>query len=519
MKIKFLFLIISFLLIYSEVDSQIILKRKKLEEQLLKIDSLIKVKRYEDAMLLFDSKEKVILEDNVPKKLMISFDNIKTTLGVKKKLFEDTKIRVENLIHEFELKHYCNSIDLINLDLNFENSFLETQKIKNALLPDLKSAKEKCESYSKKVEQWNAQFDNNEFESLYPLLAFDDSEKNYFFNIDLMSFNHLVGILKAYKAKADIYSDCIKLWKKSFDNENYESIYYLLEFDDSEKKFFLKNDLSVFNDLISKLQEKNNVYKEISKFIENKTSKIMEQIDYSLLDLKQAKSLIDTLKSNLIETDRKFKEAPGINPNLENEYRIKRVNVEIEIEKLQSYFDKKEAIKISNNNSKYPILNFDDFTLVFSTLHESNELRNQDKIVGAERLEKEAQTMLSKIVIPNKKYIIKSENNIFYHLSIEWNGGEIFCSKDENGISDNTMDYRFTRYNQNFETSDLILEKLENLPKTNSGSNNYIQGNFTLLVQAVPIGAGIFGQSKYYYARSYGDSHVIGIYIKILDVY
>jgi|GEM_PF-3504657 len=518
MKIKFLFLIISFLLIYSEVDSQIILKRKKLEEQLLKIDSLIKVKRYEDAMLLFDSKEKVILEDNVPKKLMISFDNIKTTLGVKKKLFEDTKIRVENLIHEFELKHYCNSIDLINLDLNFENSFLETQKIKNALLPDLKSAKEKCESYSKKVEQWNAQFDNNEFESLYPLLAFDDSEKNYFFNIDLMSFNHLVGILKAYKAKADIYSDCIKLWKKSFDNENYESIYYLLEFDDSEKKFFLKNDLSVFNELISKLQEKNNIYEEISEFIENNTTKVIEKIDYNLLDLTQAKQFTDVLNSSLLEVDKKILLAPGNNPELLKMYEQKKEIVNTEIEKLKNYIVEKNFSKnINSNYSNIPTLRIDDFNLVYKYRHESDKLSIEGKPISAEKYAKEANSILSKIVIFQKKYLFQINNKIDYHLFL--NGGGNFSIYWESDDNSNHLNIEFERSNwqanmKKYNTDDNIIEKLENIPHSNDpySSNNF---SYTLLIQIVPQYI-IDGKPDCY---DFLLSNEISIYVKILDIY
>lgn len=534
MKIKFLFLIISVFFICSDVYSQTVLKGKKLTIQLQKIDSLINIKQYETAMLLLDNKEKIILEENVSKKQKISFDNIKNILGSKKNQFEETNIIVEKLKNEYLQKHYCKSIELLDIDLNNENSFLETQRIKNELLPDLKFAKEKCEDYLVKVQQWNMQFENNEFEPLYSLLSLIDSEKNYFYKIDLISLNHLLDSLKVYKTKTDLYSDSIKIWQKSYDDKNYESLYHLLKINDSNKKFFLKNDLIIFNELIRKLNENYIFYKELSEFIENNTIKVIEKIDYNTIDATQAKQYIDILNANTIEVEKKIKEAPGINPNLENNYKTKLGNVENTIEILQKIIDqKKSTIKTNNksnftnnNNSNVEVLDFNYFAQVFFYLEEESSYREQGMTISSEKSGKLAITTLNKLINPNKKYLVKFEYGSYFYLDIKSSGGElsIYNTKDGSWDYSKQLTFKFDRFyakskNHNYETSDIVLEKLEKVPHDNMSAYNEIPYNFSLIVQPVPTGLGFSGGSKYFQTFSIQEHSEITIEIKILDYY
>ncbi len=524
MKIKLSLLFILLVLNVGTV-AQTILKRNKLNNQLIKIDSLYSAKQYEKAMLLFYSKDEAILDENVSKKLFDMYNRIKSSIETKKKDFQITKINVENLNNEFVLKHYCKSVDLINIELNNENSYLETQTIKQNLLPALLLAKNKCDSNSLKINQWNMQYQNQEYEDLYRLLLLPDNEVNYFNEADFSSFCFLRSSLLTAKVQSNNYSNKIMNWKINFENEEFESLYDLLHFDESEKKYFYKQDLLDFNTMVNSLQEKFKTYKKVSELLAEKTYILISETNYTLNDTNQAKNIIDTLNSNIAKCSILINGVPGKNPNLIQKFKKINELVDSTVQLLSNNINRNRTITTANKEYPItPILNLEYLALVFNYLIESRDCSIQGKIIGSEKSEKEAKKVLEKLIIPNRKFIIQIDSSQYFYLVMETGGGEISFSDVTN--YDKRLTCKFYRYDpksdeRNLETSDLILEKLENIPHDPWGSQTL--GKFNLLVQIIPRHKSIplfdkilKDESKYFFA-----SYISGvkIFIKILNVY
>ena len=517
MKNKFFLILLLFLFSNFVAKSQIILKRNALKKQLFKIDTLIQLKQYEKAMLLFDSKEKIIAEENVSKKSKELYTKIKNIIQDEKVIFDNTKAKVEKFKNEYSLKHYCKSIELVDIELNNENSYLETQQLKNSLLSDLIAAKEKCNDYTEKIKQWKLSYKNSEYEKLYSLLKFDDAEKDYFFENDLNDFNELITNLKAAKEKSDNYAEKIKQWKLSNENKEYEKLYSLLKFDDAEKHYFFENDLKDFDELITNLKKKHTIYAAVSDYLANEITNAVSNIDYKSLKYEQAKSLIDTLTITLTRADEKIKEAPGLNPELENIYQLQRKEVIIAIKKLKTFAEEHIPAKtVANKSINYSKGNYSTDTLDFKKIIEamslfktSDSLNMIGKPAHSEKYISNAKQILNKILISNKKYFIPL-TSIFVHFMRDEYKQNYMINKIICG--DNNIRYFPESFNNNYKdyyeidfqytsTKDIDYKLEELMPEK----------NYTLSIQITPYNQ--YGITTYDY--SYGS---LTIYIKVLDV-
>ena len=197
MKNKVLVVFFSILCFTFCANAQNILKGKKLKNQIQKIDSLIQVKQYERAINILENQENVILEENIPKKMLDLLINDKRVLAEKKEIFNKNKDVVLNLKSNYDTKKFCEAIKLLDLDLNYENCFADIIQVKSNLVNDLIIAKAKCIENSQKNDLWEKMLRQGEYEELYGLLDMQESEKNYFsYNNDQFRLNELLNDIK-----------------------------------------------------------------------------------------------------------------------------------------------------------------------------------------------------------------------------------------------------------------------------------------------------------------------------------
>lgn len=198
---------ITTLLTISVSYGQSILKKKEVKERLDQISTDIQNKDFEKAMTLFDSKQEIISEENVPKKLFDKYKTIKTTVEQKKKEFDTNREKVNAYQKQYNSKDYCFAVDLLDLSLTKENSYQETQDIQTKLTSSLKQAKQKCEDNSIKLIQWKKDYQNQEYEKLHKLKDISQSDKNYYYESDLKQLESMQTAIYSkyiiYKAVKD----------------------------------------------------------------------------------------------------------------------------------------------------------------------------------------------------------------------------------------------------------------------------------------------------------------------------
>lgn len=186
----------------SATYGQTILKKKDLIAQLDQISRDIQNKDFEKAMTLFDNKQEIISEENVPKKAFDKYKTIKTILDQKKTKFNSNREKVNAYQKQYNSKDYCSAIDLLDLSLTKENSYKETHDVQSKLTSSLQQAKQKCNDNSNKLPQWKKDLENQEYEKLYKLIDINESDKNYYYESDL---KQLESIQTAIYSKYIIY--------------------------------------------------------------------------------------------------------------------------------------------------------------------------------------------------------------------------------------------------------------------------------------------------------------------------
>jgi len=263
---------------HQDATGQTILKKKDLIARLDQISTDIQNKDFEKAMLLFDSKQEIISEENVPKKALDQYKTIKTVLDQKKTEFNSNREKINAYQKQYNSMDYCSAIDLLGLSLTKENSYKETQDVQSKLTSSLKEAKQKCEDNGNKLQQWKKDYNNQEYEKLYQLLEISSYEKKYFYGKDLSELETLQKDLKdKYSTYNNIKYKILTTPERTINDINFNTLTY----EESERYIQqLSTLLSVSNSELQKLQGKNPIL--LKEFAELKP-----KIERTIVQLKE----------------------------------------------------------------------------------------------------------------------------------------------------------------------------------------------------------------------------------------
>lgn len=182
----------------NDLTSQTILKKKEVSEKLDLIKSDIDENDYESAFNIFFNKENIILAENVKKKENEKYNEIKETLENKKKEFEKTKDKIESLLTAYNSKKFDKAIELLNIKLSKENSYIKTQNELEEILPKIKRVKSNCDENKENISKWKQSYINQEYEKIYKILDYSNSFTNCFYSNDLSELKELQNDLKPF---------------------------------------------------------------------------------------------------------------------------------------------------------------------------------------------------------------------------------------------------------------------------------------------------------------------------------
>lgn len=118
-------------------NAQVELKGKKLQERLEFINNVLNSRDYEYAIKLFISQDTIISEKNVKKKELPLYMQNDSIIKSKIAIFDENKRKVLALKNAYDSNEYDMALQMLDLQLNNENSYLESQNIQNQLKVDL----------------------------------------------------------------------------------------------------------------------------------------------------------------------------------------------------------------------------------------------------------------------------------------------------------------------------------------------------------------------------------------------
>jgi len=407
---RFYLTAVSFILISQFAIGQTILKKKDVQLKLEIISSEIEKKNFENAMNIFFSKTEIIQKENVSKKMLDKYNLIESTLSQKKDEFDKAKIEVEKYKKYYESNEYCKSTGLLTLNLTNENSYKESQKIQAQFKSKLLEAKQKCETNSEKLIEWEISFKTNEFEQIYHILEIGNSEKNYYTLEDKERLETLQNQLQPkFKTYNNVKENVVIAPDKIMNYINYNTLTY----DQSEK-------------LILDLTNINNSSKaEIQKLVGNNPI-ITDK--YNETKLKIEKTLV------------KFKEFSEQNRPLsdnEIELYLKDNSKQLPIETIFKYFKKidRELLPYdewSERPAFYSIYYLDVFSYYKLNDKYDSELKKQVFKKTEE---------YNKLLTELKALKSQALSSFYYHIGFNNVGGESFTTRGPGYVTDGSVDY------------------------------------------------------------------------------
>lgn len=191
-----LLLVCNYLLGFSQKE----LGKKESKERIDAIIDLTKNKEFENALMVFYDTSVYINEDRLSNKYWDKLNRLRNTMELKKIEFENNVRRVDDYIHDFNGSRYCNSLGLLRMKLSQENSYAKTRKLKKSYEINVAKLESKVLKNSKELKEWERAYENNERESLFYVLEKDIGFIRYLCNEKRKEFATLVNKLKADKA-------------------------------------------------------------------------------------------------------------------------------------------------------------------------------------------------------------------------------------------------------------------------------------------------------------------------------
>lgn len=282
------------LIICINAIGQVELSKKEITESLEQISMLVINQDYEQAINTLFSNKQIIKEENVGKKDLDKYLQLKKILENKIEDFNENQEKVERYVTSYYSLNFKDAFKLLDMDLSPENSYKKTRNTKAEVYDQLKVTKERC----------------------------DANRKN------------------------------LQYWQEKFTNEEYEDIYALLEVSNSIDNAFYPEDVIYLEDMQQQLSRYHKVYEEISTSAVSAPKQTISAIDYSNLSVEESEEFIKTLNLHLVDIKTADIRLSGKHPLLEEELRETQSAVENEIMRLLEHAEMLRPLSHSEIENK-----------------------------------------------------------------------------------------------------------------------------------------------------------------------
>lgn len=301
-------LILSFVLITCMNSiAQNVLNKKEVSAKLKEIKSEIDNKNFEKALNIFQNKNEIILRKKVRKKNFELYENILSILNQKKELMMENKNKVDNSIIEYKNNKLCDATLLLNLKLTKENSFLESRKKYNQIKQKLVEIRPTCNKSQEIVLSCKKEYDEFEYCNATEYLNLKLNPQNAY-STTISDFNILLPKLKEAQAKCYDYTRKVKNWQSEYNKKEYNKLFTIvLRINSYDKRFIPQKYKGQFERMVVNLEEKENEQKEFNKLYITPIEEKINEIRNSELTYFKAQDYIQILTKLLKRLNNDYK--------------------------------------------------------------------------------------------------------------------------------------------------------------------------------------------------------------------
>jgi hypothetical protein len=279
MRLSRYIFIFTLVLITSNAFAQVELKKKQAKERIETLTELTDLKVYENALMVYYDTTVSINRDKLPKKYLEELNRLDGILELKKLEFENNIRRVDEFISDYKNNRFCNSLGLIRMNLNKENSYSRTRSLKDSFYRIITPMKEKVDKNASELDKWEREYEEEGRESLFFILSKD------------------IGFIR-----------------------------YLCN--DKRKKY---------SDLVVKLRADKRHYDQVKNYLVSQPEKKVRLLKYSDLTYERSLQLIDELSEILDKSDSCFNALKGENLELKLNFETVEKQIEKELPKLKKF--------------------------------------------------------------------------------------------------------------------------------------------------------------------------------------
>ena len=325
-------------------NAQTTLKKKEVSAKLNEIENEINNKNFEKALNIFQSKNEIILEQNVRKKNREQFEHISLILSNKEKLMIKNKNKVELYIKDYKNNKLCDASLLLSLNLTSENSFLETQKEYDNLKPILSEIIPLCIKNEKEVSACKQDYSSYKYCDAVSCINMKINSENAY-STTISDFKILLPKIQEAESKCSAYSIKIKKWQMQYKNKEFKKLFTsVLLIDPYETRFIPSNNKVQFENLRRNLEIKNEEQKKAEQSLRevyiNPIESEIKEIKLAQLTYLKSQNYIELLSDLTNRLNKEIKNNPHKYDNIENE--IKRLKMEVQkvLYDLKAYSEK-----------------------------------------------------------------------------------------------------------------------------------------------------------------------------------
>jgi hypothetical protein len=325
-------------------NAQTILKKKEIAAKLEEVENEIKNKDFEKALNIFQSKNEVILKQNVRKKNIEQFEDISMLLSNKKKLFIKNEKKVEQYIKYYNNNKLCDACLLLSLNLTIENSFLKTRKEFDNLKPILSDIFPLCIKNEKLVSACNQDYNAYKYCDAVSCINMEINSRNAY-SRTISDFKNLLPKIQEAESKCSAYSIKIKKWQMQYENKEFNKLLTsVLLIEPYEKRFIPTNDKVQFENLRRNLEIKNEEQKKAEQSLREvyiiPIESEIKEIKLGQLTYLKSQDYIELLSDLTNRLNKEIKNNPLKYDNIENEIKRLKMDVEKVLYDLKAYSEK-----------------------------------------------------------------------------------------------------------------------------------------------------------------------------------
>lgn len=332
-------------------NAQTILKKKEVSVKLNEIENEINNKNFEKALNIFQSKNEIILEQNVRKKNREQYEQISLILSDKEKLMIKNKNKVELYIKDYENNKLCDASLLLSLNLTTENSFLETQKQYENLKPILSEIIPLCIKNEKKVTACQQDYSSYKYCDAVSCLNMNINSENAYSNT-ISDFNILLPKIKEAESKCSAYSIKVKKWQMEYEKQEYNKLFTnVLALDQYETRFIPSNNRVQFENLKKELETKYEEQKKAQQTLREiyiyPIESEVKEIKLAQLTYLKSQKYIELLTDLTNRLNKEIKNNPNKYDNLKNEIKQLKIEVNEVLNDLKAFSERNKPQRIN----------------------------------------------------------------------------------------------------------------------------------------------------------------------------